>query len=175
MPTPFPRQVFASNVNGTLIIPAAWQSAWNATYNVLNMVGCVAAGYIQDMFGRRAVFLAAIICASAGIATCYVSQTPAQYLGGKIVSGFAVGLVLAGPQTYVSEIAPLPMRGIALSTNTVMLVSQLGSMYSRRSSAYELRIWAFSLGSQPPTAGSPSWTNPHSVSSSRQPVRFPEP
>ncbi|KAF3351014.1 hypothetical protein VdG2_00521 [Verticillium dahliae VDG2] len=63
----------------------------------------------------------AIICSVTGTAINYVAETPAVLLGGKIVTGFAVGLVLAGTQTYVSEIAPLPMRGIALSANTIML------------------------------------------------------
>jgi len=90
---------------------------------VLQLFGAFSAGHLQDWFGRRAVFLAAIICASAGIALSYISQTQAQFLGGKIVTGFAVGLVLAATQTYVSEIAPLPMRGTALGMNTVMLVS----------------------------------------------------
>ncbi|CZR40695.1 uncharacterized protein FPRO_10283 [Fusarium proliferatum ET1] len=115
------QKTFASDVNGVLIIPAAWQSAWNATYNVLQLFGAFTAGHLQDWFGRRAVFLAAIICASAGISLSYTSHTQGQFLGGKIVTGFAVGLVLAATQTYVSEIAPLPMRGIALGMNTVML------------------------------------------------------
>ncbi|KAH7175036.1 general substrate transporter [Fusarium flagelliforme] len=115
------QQTFASNVGGTLIIPAGWQSAWNAMYNVMQLVGAFTAGHLQGWFGRRSVFFATILCASAGIAISYISETQAQFLAGKIVSGFAVGLVLAGTQTYVSEIAPLPMRGIALGTNTVML------------------------------------------------------
>lgn len=115
------QMTFASEVNGTLIIPAYWQSLWNALYNVMNMLGSVSAGHLQDWFGRRSVFMASIIFGTAGIAISYISKTPAEFLGGKIVAGYAVGLVLAGTQTYVSEIAPLPMRGMALSTNTVML------------------------------------------------------
>jgi MFS transporter, SP family, general alpha glucoside:H+ symporter len=115
------QMTFASEVNGALIIPAYWQSLWNALYNAMNMLGSVSAGYLQDWLGRRSVFLAAIIFGTVGIAISYVSKTPAEFLGGKIVAGYAVGLVLAGTQTYVSEIAPLPMRGMALSTNTVML------------------------------------------------------
>jgi MFS transporter, SP family, general alpha glucoside:H+ symporter len=115
------QMTFASEVNGTLIIPAYWQSLWNALYNVFNMLGSISAGHLQDWFGRRSVFLASIIFGTAGIGISYVSKNPAEYLGGKIVAGYAVGLVLAGTQTYVSEIAPLPMRGLALGTNTVML------------------------------------------------------
>ena len=112
----------ASEVNGQLIIPAYWQSAWNAMYNVMTLVGSVVAGLVQDWLGRRAVFLVAIIIAAGGIAVSFVSNNPAQFLGGKIVTGTAVGLLLTTTQTYVSEIAPLPMRGIALSVNTIMLV-----------------------------------------------------
>ncbi|CEI65539.1 unnamed protein product [Fusarium venenatum] len=108
---------FSVNVNGELIIPAYWQSLWSSMYNVTTMLGSVAA----DRFGRRSVFLASIIIASAGIALTFLSKTPAEFLGGKMTSGFAMGLILAGTQTWVSEIAPLPMRGIALSTYAIML------------------------------------------------------
>ncbi|KAK0611311.1 hypothetical protein B0T14DRAFT_594440 [Immersiella caudata] len=83
---------FAVPVGDRLIIPAHWQSAWNAMYNVMTME-----------------------------APSYVSSTPAHFLGGKITTGFAVGLILTTTQTWVSEAAPTPMRGIALSCNTVML------------------------------------------------------
>jgi SP family general alpha glucoside:H+ symporter-like MFS transporter len=113
---------FAVNVNGELIIPAYWQSLWSSLYNVTTMLGSVSAGYCQDRYGRRSVFLASTIIAVAGIALTFVSKTPAEFLGGKMTSGFAMGLILAGTQTWVSEIAPLPMRGIALSTYAIMLV-----------------------------------------------------
>lgn len=91
-------------------------------FNVMNLFGSIAAGPIQDTFGRRAIFLTCIIFASAGIAVAYVSTTPAMYLGAKMLTGFALGASMVGTQTFVSEITPLPMRGIALSINTVFLV-----------------------------------------------------
>lgn len=115
------QQQFATPIDGHLIIPAHWQSAWNAMYNVMTFVGSLVAGIVQDTFGRRAVFLLAILVASGGIAVTYISSTPAHFLGGKITTGFAVGLILTGTQTWVSETAPTPMRGIALSCNTIML------------------------------------------------------
>lgn len=92
-------------------------------YNVMMLFGSLFAGYMQDWFGRRSVFALASVIASAGIAISYVSVTPPEFLGGKIVTGFAVGLLTSTTQTYVSEIAPLPVRGICLSINTIMLVS----------------------------------------------------
>ena len=113
---------FASEIDGVMLIPAYWQSLWNALFNVMTIVGSVAAGPIQDLFGRRAIFLTVIVVASTAITIAYISETPAMYLGAKILAGFALGASMVGTQTFVSEIAPLPMRGIALSINTICLV-----------------------------------------------------
>lgn len=83
----------------------------------------MAAGFVQDAFGRRAGFVMGIIMMVAGIAAAYTSNTPEHFLGAKIISGFAVGGMLSTTQTYVSEVTPVPMRGIALSFNIVMMVS----------------------------------------------------
>ncbi|XEV05020.1 hypothetical protein FSHL1_010307 [Fusarium sambucinum] len=112
---------FASEVDGHLIIPAYWQSLWNATYNIMQLFGSISAGFIQDRIGRRAVFLLGVIIVSCGIALAYVAETPAQFMGAKIISGFAVGAFQSTTQTYVSEITPLPLRGIALSLNILMM------------------------------------------------------
>ncbi|KAL3470884.1 general substrate transporter [Aspergillus californicus] len=112
---------FADNVDGELIIPAYWQSLWNAMFNVAQLFGSLSAGFIQDKLGRRAVYLIAIVIVSCGIATAFVAETPAQFMAAKLVTGFAAGQLLTTTQTYVSEITPLPMRGIALSCNILML------------------------------------------------------
>ncbi|KAK6218437.1 hypothetical protein QIS74_06317 [Colletotrichum tabaci] len=115
------QKTFATEVNGQLIIPAYWQSAWSAMYNVMMIFGSFAAGYMQDWLGRRSVILLASVVAAAGIAVTFVSETSPQFLGGKIIAGFSVGLFTTTTQTYVSEIAPLPIRGMALSVNTIMM------------------------------------------------------
>ncbi|KAF5970911.1 maltose permease [Fusarium coicis] len=92
---------FASLVDGNLIIPAYWQSLWNATYNIMQLFGSLIAGFVQDKLGRRAVFLAGIIIVSCGITLAYLAETPAQFMGAKIISGFAnVGFLIAISTTY---------------------------------------------------------------------------
>ncbi|KAI1873996.1 uncharacterized protein JN550_002575 [Neoarthrinium moseri] len=115
------QMTFAEEVNGALTIPAYWQSAWNATYNVGMLLGSLVAGWTQDLVGRRMVLAFTIILSVSGIAVAFVAATSPQFLGSKILSGFAVGMMQTITQTYVSEIAPLPMRGIALSINIVMM------------------------------------------------------
>lgn len=117
---------FSQEINGVMLISAQWQSLWNAMFNVMTIVGSLAAGPIQDWFGRRAMFLTVAAISAAGIAVAFVSETPGMYLGAKILTGFALGASVVTTQTFVSEITPLPMRGIALSVNTIALVSLLG-------------------------------------------------
>jgi SP family general alpha glucoside:H+ symporter-like MFS transporter len=108
---------------GVFSIPAYWQSAWNASFNVMSIFGSLFAGWVQDRFGRRVVFIPGIVSATVGIALAYTANDAQHFLGGKICTGFAVGAIVTATQTYVSEITPLPMRGIALSVNTIMMVS----------------------------------------------------
>jgi SP family general alpha glucoside:H+ symporter-like MFS transporter len=106
-----------------MIIPAHWQSLWSAMFNATTMLGCFISGHMQDRLGRRSVFLAAAVIATAGIAVNFVAGAPSVFLAGKMVTGLAIGFVLSGAQTYVSEITPLPMRGIALSVYSISLAS----------------------------------------------------
>ncbi|KAH8659998.1 general substrate transporter [Xylariales sp. PMI_506] len=129
------QETFAIEVNGVFTIPAYWQAAWNAMYNVMSMFGSFVAGWVQDKFGRRALFYAGIAVATGGVAVSYTASTPAWFLGGKIMAGFAVGMISTATQTYVSETAPLSMRGIALSANTIMMnlgfLIAISTTYSR--------------------------------------------
>lgn len=118
------QMTFAEEINGALTIPAYWQSAWNATYNVGMLLGSAGAGWAQDRIGRRMNMAISIVLAVAGIAVAYTAGNSPHYLGSKILTGVAVGMMQTTTQTYVSEIAPLPMRGIALSMNIIMMVSE---------------------------------------------------
>jgi len=114
--------MFGEPFHDAFIIPAHWQSLWNALFNVTTMVGSFGAGYVQDRLGRRSVFLLTIIFATAGIAINFTASTRGVFLAGKMITGLAIGLVLSGAQTYVSEITPLPIRGIGLSVYAIFMV-----------------------------------------------------
>ncbi|KAI9172765.1 maltose permease [Paramyrothecium foliicola] len=148
------RQKFAADVNGELIISARWQASWSAAFNVMQLFGSLTGGFVQDSFGRRASYLVGIIVMCGGIATAYLSETSEHFLAAKIVTGFGIGMVLATTQTYVSEITPMPMRGVALSFSIVMLnigfLIAISSTFSRVSimdpSAFRVifaAAWAF--------------------------------
>lgn len=123
--SPLSRMTFAQEVNGALVIHAYWQSAWNACYNVGMMLGSLGAGWAQDKIGRKLVMAVGVVLSVGGIAVAFTAETSPHFLGSKILSGVAVGMLQTATATYVSEIAPLPMRGIALSANIIMLVRHI--------------------------------------------------
>ncbi|CAK49120.1 MFS general substrate transporter [Aspergillus niger CBS 101883] len=110
-------QTFGTLTNGSYVIPAYWQSLWNALSQVATMLGSTAAGPIQDRFGRRAAFLVAACLSAAGIAVVYTASTPGAFLAGKIVNGLSLGLALTTGQTYISEITSLEVRVVLTITS----------------------------------------------------------
>lgn len=114
---------FGEFTNGSYVIPAYWQSLWNAMAQVATMIGATTAGPVQDYLGRRASFLLGAIVSAAGVAVVYTATTPSVFLAGKIVNGLSLGICLTTGQTYISEVTPLPLRGIALSFFTFCMVN----------------------------------------------------
>lgn len=103
------------------------------------MLGATASGAFQDKFGRRFAFgLGGILSAIGaylviehepveanfltGTAMAYTSPDPADLTGrrvlflfSKIVTGAGIGILMTTCQTYVSDIAPVKLRGVLLA------------------------------------------------------------
>lgn len=104
------------------VIPAYWQSLWNALAQLSTMFGSLIIGEVSDRFGRKASFLLSGLISFAGIAVIYTSSTSPVFLGGKMVNAFSLGMAIATAQTYIAEISPLRIRGILLSIYTFSIV-----------------------------------------------------
>ncbi|KAM0134451.1 hypothetical protein ACHAO1_005663 [Botrytis cinerea] len=112
---PFQAQFGEQVSPGTYIIPAYWQSLWNAMAQVCTGFGAWGAGPISDRFGRRISFCVSGLISIAGTAVIYTATTPGAFLGGKMINAIGLGMALTTGQIYVSEITPLRIRGVALS------------------------------------------------------------
>lgn len=104
------------------VIPAYWQSVWGAMAQVSTALGALFIATVSDRFGRRISFILAGIFSAVGIAVLYIATSPGVFLAGKMVNGLSLGMALATGQTYISEIAPLKVRGILLSGYAFCLV-----------------------------------------------------
>lgn len=118
---PFVEQ-FGIQVDGAYVIPAYWQSLWNAMPQLTTGIGAWAAGPLADRFGRRAAFVTAGCLSAAGVAIVYTASSRGVFLGGKMVNALGLGMALTTGQIYIAEIAPSKFRGIALSIYTFTMV-----------------------------------------------------
>lgn len=93
-------------------------------------LGALCTGVLGDAFGRRLALFVGASVSMVGVAVAYVADVPGEFLAGKMVNGFALGLLNAIGITYISEIAPLRLRGVCLSAmifSTVSFPDQGGS------------------------------------------------
>ncbi|KAJ2898975.1 hypothetical protein MKZ38_003544 [Zalerion maritima] len=111
---------FESSTSG-YVVPAYWQSLWNALPQFTTGIGAWTSGYISDRFGRRVSFIVSGLLSVAGVAVVYTAKSNGQFLAGKMVNALGLGMALTTGQTYVSEIAPLKLRGVALSAYTMSM------------------------------------------------------
>jgi MFS family permease len=159
------RQDFGEIFGNSYIVPSLWLALWTAVAPIGQMAGAITGGWIQDRFGRcKSIMLGSLISAGS-IAVCYVSDKPdyidarrGVLLVGKTVLGFALGIMLATTQTYMSEVAPPRIRGPVLGLiPTGILLGQLTgaiviwSQSSKESAnSYLISIasqWPFSVAS----------------------------
>lgn len=94
-----------------MVIPAYWQSLWNALAQLATGFGAADAGPISDQFGRRISFGVSGVLSAVGVAILYTSSSQGQFLAGKVVNAVGLGMALTTGQIYISEITPLKIRG----------------------------------------------------------------
>lgn len=90
--------------------------SWTACSSPFQLLGMITSGYLGDKIGRRPImYMMLVVCVGGACLESFVA-TWAGWLGAKIVMLLTVGLIQSAVSTYISEIAPREMRGVALST-----------------------------------------------------------
>ncbi len=75
------------------------------------LIGTMLTGYLSDQFGRRAMIIAGSICFILGILITINIQSFDEFFFSRVVLGIAIGVVSVSVPSYLSEIAPTPIRG----------------------------------------------------------------
>ncbi|KAI0006244.1 putative MFS glucose transporter [Xylariaceae sp. FL0662B] len=76
-----------------------------------SFVGAIAAGFISDYLGRRGSLLVASLIWIVGAIVQLSSQNVGHLIGGRVVSGLAVGITSSQVCVYLAELAPGRIRG----------------------------------------------------------------
>jgi MFS family permease len=121
-------------------IPSLWLSLWTAMGQAGQFFGALGAGLLQDRLGHRIVFVGFAVLSVVGIAVQYISTTRgvllagasllfraivsirAHSLAGKILNGGSIGAFYTLATSYISEIAPVRLRGPLVSCANVVSI-----------------------------------------------------
>ena len=131
---------------GQYVIPALWQSLWNAASTIGQVFGGFAAGQFADMVGRKALLYTAVgLSLGSSFALVFAPNLPVLFVS-KLLLGLSVGLSTATPPLYVTENAPAHLRSTFSSLTNVVIV--LGFFMSSLTGYGSSKIdgpWSFRL------------------------------
>ncbi|KAJ5111184.1 hypothetical protein N7532_001719 [Penicillium argentinense] len=128
------------------VIPALWQSLWNAASTIGQVFGGYAAGQFADFCGRKVLlYLAVVISLASSFALVFAPSLPILFVS-KLLLGLSVGLSTVLPPLYVTENAPKNLRSTASSlTNVVIVFGQFCSSITGYGASSIQGVWSFKL------------------------------
>jgi MFS family permease len=165
------RRDFGYYFEGEPVLPASWQSAFNAISSVGQFGGGFLCSYLADLYGRRWSLLAGIVIATGGIIGEILSTTNVAFLISKLILGVGLGFYLTIAPLATSEISPVVFRGIAtagvqfgigsgqlLSNGAIKAFGEWESRWAYRAPfALQLFFCVFLLAGLPFAPESPWW------------------
>ncbi|KAF4973864.1 hypothetical protein FZEAL_9182 [Fusarium zealandicum] len=104
------------------VIPALWQSLWNAASTIGQVFGAFLVGQFADYTGRLTMlWLAVVLSLASSFALVFAPSLPILFVS-KLLLGLSVGFSTATPPLYVTENAPAALRSSASSLTNVIIV-----------------------------------------------------
>ncbi|KAH8171952.1 sugar transporter domain-containing protein [Sarocladium implicatum] len=104
------------------VIPALWQSLWNAASTIGQVFGAFLTGQFADVVGRKAVlWMAVALSIGSSFALVFAPNLPVLFVS-KLLLGLSVGLATVTPPLYVTENAPAALRSSLSSLTNVIIV-----------------------------------------------------
>lgn len=128
------------------IIPALWQSLWNAASTIGQVFGAFLTGQFIDYTGRIPVlWLAVVLSLSSSFALVFAPNLPILFVS-KLLLGLSVCFSTAAPPLYVTENAPAALRSSASSlTNVIIVLGQFLSSLTGYGSSQIQGQWSYRL------------------------------
>ncbi|POR36998.1 Uncharacterized protein TPAR_02800 [Tolypocladium paradoxum] len=123
----FIRHFGQKNVNGDHEISPGNLAVMTAMINVGELVGSLSAAPLNDMLGRKGVFMIGTGAVIIGVVLQLVTSSSVDLLtAGRAILGFGVGNFSATSPLYIGEIAPESMRGpLLMCWQLTLSVSQI--------------------------------------------------
>jgi len=94
-----------------------------------SLIGAAAGGVLADKLGRRRLLIATAIIFGLGAIGAALSPSVVLLVIARVVAGIAIGVASFVAPLYISEIAPIAIRGKLVSVNQVALTSGIVISY----------------------------------------------
>jgi sugar porter (SP) family MFS transporter len=94
-----------------------------------SLVGAGAGGVLADRLGRRKLLIATAIVFGCGAVGAAVAQGPFELIAARLIAGVAIGIASFVAPLYISEIAPVAIRGELVSINQVAITAGIVISY----------------------------------------------
>ena len=95
-----------------------------------SLIGAAAGGVLADKLGRRRLLIATAIVFGLGAIGAALANGVVFLIVARVVAGIAIGVASFVAPLYISEIAPIDIRGKLVSVNQVALTSGIVISYS---------------------------------------------
>ena len=122
----FQKQFGQALSDGSYVVQAQWQSAFNLGVPVGQVVGALGVGIPLEQIGRRWTLACCCITTCIAVTLQSSSQNKPQILVAELVNGIVLGAYPVIAPTYISEVTPVVFRGIgAAFINLSFVIGQL--------------------------------------------------
>jgi len=111
---------------GEPVLPAPWQSAFNAASSIGQFFGAFICSWMSDRIGRKGGLGIGVPFCLGGILGEIFSVARHAFLVSKLVLGLGLGFYLTMGPLYCSELSPTALRGITTAgINMAIGIGQL--------------------------------------------------
>jgi MFS transporter, SP family, galactose:H+ symporter len=119
-----------------------------------SLAGAVVGGILADRLGRRRLLIFTAIVFGLGAIGAALAPSTASLIAARIVAGVAIGIASFVAPLYISEIAPVAIRGKLVSINQVALTSGIVISYliDYAFAGFQAWRWMFALAVIPAAA-----------------------
>jgi SP family general alpha glucoside:H+ symporter-like MFS transporter len=112
--------------DGSFVVQAQWQSAFNLGVPVGQVIGSFSVGYPLEKIGRRWTLACSCMITCLAVALQTSAQNRPQILIAELINGIVLGAYPVIAPTYISEVTPVVFRGIAAAfVNLSFVIGQL--------------------------------------------------
>ncbi|ORY58349.1 sugar transporter [Leucosporidium creatinivorum] len=108
--------------DGTLSLNPQYVSVWGGMQSVGQVIGMTSLSFVSDFFGRKATLYSIWLIMALSVVIECVAVNWSQWLGAKILAGVGVGGMQGALPMYISEIAPVQLRGALINAYSAWFV-----------------------------------------------------